>query len=102
VDFTDLTGVSINFFHSQFSQSYGTLNGVTITQTSDQYHYSSYLEILIYGTDAAAMFLLNAYWYLDTGDMQPSEPSANILNATTNRGFITGWNRLSARRENQH
>jgi len=40
------------------------------------------------GKDAAATHLSNAYWYLDTGDIQPREPSVKTLNATTNRRFI--------------
>jgi len=63
VDFTDLTAVTNNFLHSLFSQGNVTLNGVTITQASDHYHYRSYLEsLLTYGTGAAASNLTNAYW----------------------------------------
>jgi len=59
VDFTDLTGLKNNFLHSLFSQSNVTLNGVTITQAIEQYHYRSYVETLMtYGTDAAASLLL--------------------------------------------
>ena len=86
VDFTDLTTVSNNFLRSLFSQCNDTLNGVTITQESEHYHYRSYLETLMtYGTDAAASHLSNAYWYPDTGDMQPSDPTAEILTVTTYR-----------------
>jgi len=54
VDFTDLTTVSNNFLRSLFSQCNDTLNGVTITQESEHYHYRSYLETLMrYGTDAS-------------------------------------------------
>jgi len=53
---------------------------------------------MIYCTDAAATHLSNAYWYLDKGDMQPSDPSAENLTSTANRGFITRWKRLSRSR----
>ena len=90
VEFSDHTGVTNNFLHSLFSQCNVTLNGLTITQASEHYHYRSYLETLMtYGTDTAATHLSNAYWYLETGDMQPSDPSAETLAATTNQGFIT-------------
>jgi len=54
-----------------------------------------------YGTDAAGSLLSNAYWYLDTGDMQPCDLTAVALTATTNRGFIPRWNKLSASKEDQ-
>jgi len=93
----DHTGVKINFLRSLFCQSYVTLNGFTVTQASELYHYLSFLETLMsYGTDAAAKHLSNAYWYLDTGDMQPNVPTAEYLIATTNRDFINRWKRLSA------
>jgi len=95
VNFTDATGVTNNFLHYLFSQLNITLNGVNIMQGSEHYHYSSYLETLtIYGTDAAATYLSNAYWYLDTGDMQPAGPWAEKLTATANRVFITRCHRL--------
>jgi len=48
-----------------------------ITQAKEHYHYRSYLETLMtYGTDAAPTHLSNAYWYLDTGEMQPTVFSA--------------------------
>jgi len=40
-------------------------------------------------TDVAATYLSNTYWYIDTGDMQPNNPSAETLTAVTNRGYIT-------------
>ena len=61
VVFTDATGVNNNFLHFLFSQFNVTLNGVTITQASEHYHYRSYLETLMtYGTDAPATQLSNA------------------------------------------
>jgi len=46
----------------------------------------SYVETLMtYGSEAAAMYLWNAYWYLDTGDVYPVEPSAENVPATANR-----------------
>jgi len=56
---------------------------------------------MIYGIDGAVTFLSNAYWYLDTGDMQPSDPMAETLTATANRGYISRWNRLGASRDVQ-
>jgi len=89
-DFTDLTSVTNNFLHSLVIQCNVTLNGVTITQVSEPYHYRSYLEILLtYGTDSVATHLSNAYWYLDTGDLQPSVSTAEKLTATTNRGGVS-------------
>jgi len=96
----DLTSVTNNFLHSLFSQCNVTLNGVIITQARQHYHYRSYLETLItFDTDTEATHLSNSYWYLDTGDMQPSDPSAETLTAKTNREFITRWNKLSASKE---
>ena len=99
VDFADHTGMTNNFLHSLFSQCNVTLNGANITQASELYHYRSYLEtVMTYGTDAAATHLSNAYRYLDTGDMQPVEPSAENLTATANLEFILLWNSISASR----
>ena len=51
------------------------VNVVPVTQTHEHFIYRVYLEsLLTYGTDAASSHLSNTYWYLDTGDMQPSDP----------------------------
>jgi len=102
VVFTDATAMNNNFLHSLLSQCNVTLNSVTITQESEHYHYRSYLETLMtYGTEAAATNLSKPYWYLDTGDMLLSEPSAENLTATAHREFINRWKRFSASREVQ-
>jgi len=60
---TDFTAVTNNFPHSLFSQCSSTLNGKTITQTTELYQYCSYLETLLtYDSEAAASYLTNAYW----------------------------------------
>jgi hypothetical protein len=102
VDVTDHTGVTNNFLHSLFSQCNVLLNDVSVTQASEHYHYRSYLETLLtYGSDAAVSHLSAAYWYLDTGDMQPCDPSAETTTAMTNQGFIARWSKLSASKEIQ-
>jgi len=102
VDFSNHTAVTNNFLHSQFSQCNVTLNGVNITQASEHYQYRSYLETLMtYGSDSASTHLSNAYWYLDTGDLQPVDPSAETVTAMTNKEFILCWKRISASREVQ-
>jgi len=89
VDYSDHTGVTNNFLHSLFSQCNVTLNGVNNAQASEHYLYRSYLETLLTdGSDAKATHLSNAYWYLDTGDMQPVDHSAENMTAMTNRVFI--------------
>jgi len=55
--------------------------------------------VLTYGYDAAATYLSNAYLYIDTGDMQPVNPSAENVTAMTNKRFILRWNRIGASRE---
>ena len=45
---------------------------------------------------AAATHPTNAYWYRDTGDMLPCDPTTGTVTATTNRGFITLWDKVSA------
>jgi len=60
---TDHTGVINNFFHLLFSQCSLTLNGTTITSTTELYQYRSYLETLLtYGSDAVASHLTNGFW----------------------------------------
>jgi len=102
VDVSDHTGVFYNLLHSLFSQCAVVLNGTTITQSSEHYNYRLYLETLLtYGTDAAATHLTNAYWYRDTGDMLPCDPTSATITAMINRGFITRWDKLSASKEVQ-
>ena len=102
MDFTDAKGVTNNFLHSLFRQCNVTLNVVTITQAIEHYCYRSYLEtVMIYGTDAVATHLSNAFRYLDTGYMQPTVPSLKNQTATAIRGFIIRWKRLSTSREVQ-
>ena len=59
---TDYTAETNNFLHSLFSECSLTLNGTTITQTTDLYQYRSYLETLLtYGSDAAISHLTNGF-----------------------------------------
>jgi len=100
---SDHTAVTNNFLHSLFSQCNAVLNGTTITQASEHYNYHSYLETLLtYGTDTAATHLTNAYCYRDTGEMLPFDPTTATMNATTNRGFVTRWDKLNASKGLQH
>jgi len=103
VDASDHTAVTNNFLRSLFSQCNVVLNGTTITQASEHYNYRKYLETLLtYGTDSAATHFTNAYWYCDTGDMLPCDPTTATVTATRNRGFITRWDKLSAIKALQH
>jgi hypothetical protein len=57
-----------NFLHSLFSQCNISLNGFSITPSSDNYNHRAYLEtILTCGSDAVTSHLTNAYWNLDNG-----------------------------------
>ena len=87
LDNTDFTAVTNNFLHSLFSQCSFSLNGVTITQATILYNYRSYFETLT-----------NALWYLDNGDLLPSDPTAANKK---NKGFITRWNRIKQSKEVQ-
>lgn len=70
LDDKDFTAGTNNVLHSLLSQCIIDLNGLSITQSTELYHYRAYLEtILTYGTDAAASHLTNAYRYLDYGYM---------------------------------
>ena len=70
-----------------------------IAQASELYQYRSYLETLLtYGSDAATSHLTNSFWYLDDGDMLPCDPTAEKT-ATTNKGFITRWDRIKQSKE---
>ena len=85
-----------NFLHKLFSQCNITLNNVTITQSGDYYQYRSYIEtILNYGSDAAASHVTNSFWYLESGDVLPCNPTtADNAAPATNIGFITRWDRI--------
>jgi len=101
-DVSDHTGVTNNLLHTLFNQCTIVLNGSTLRQSSQQYNYRSYLETLLtYGTDAAATHLTNAYWYRDTGDMFPCDPTSETVTAVSNCGSITRWDKLSASKELQ-
>jgi hypothetical protein len=69
-----------------------SLNGTTITQAGELYHYRSYIEtILNYGSDAAVSHLTNAFWYLYDSDMMSCDPTA--VDAS-NKEFIRRWDRI--------
>jgi len=71
LDSTNFTVTANNLLNSLFTQCLITLNGTTITHTSDLYQYRSYLErLLTYGRDAATSHLTNSFWYPDSGDFQ--------------------------------
>jgi len=102
LDASDHTDDTNNFLHSLFSQCTVVLNGTTITQSTEHFNYRSYLEALLtYGTDAAPTNLMKAYWYRDTGDMLPCDPTSAFVTAMSNRGFITHWDKRSASKELQ-
>jgi len=74
---TDFTAVKNSFLHSLFIQCRIALKGVPITQVAEIYNYESYFEtILSYGIDAVALHPINAFRYLDDGDLLPSDPTA--------------------------
>jgi hypothetical protein len=99
---TDTTAEANNLLHSLFSQCTVILNRVPVTQSHEHHNYRAYLEsLLTYGTDAASSHLSNSYWYLDNGDMQPSDPMAETHTSGTNNGFIARWSMLSSSRDFQ-
>ena len=99
LDATDFTGVTNNLLHSLFSQCSITLNGTSITQSTDLYQYRAYLETLLtYGTDAATSHLTNTYWYVDNGDLLACDPTKT---ESTNRGFVAQWDRIKQSKEVQ-
>ena len=86
---TDYIAVTNNFLYSLFSECSLILKRTTITQATDLYHYRSYLETLLtYVSDAANSHLTNGFWYLDTGDLLPSDPTKA---ESRNTGFIARW-----------
>ena len=102
VDLTDTTAVTNNLLHTLFSQCTVMLNGVPVTQSHEHYNYHSNLDILLTnGSDASASHLANSYVYLDTGDMQPCDPTAEMHTYTNNDGFIARWSKLSVSRDVQ-
>ena len=96
---TDFTATANNLLHSLFSQFSITLNGTTITPTSNLYQYPSYLETLVtYGRDAAKSHLTNSFCYLDSGDLQTCDPTKAD---PTNTGFGSRLNRIKQSKEVQ-
>ena len=96
---TDYIAVTNNFLHSLFSQCSLTLNGTTITKTTELYQYRSYLETLLtYGSDAATSHLTNGFWYLETGDLQTCDPTKA---ESRNTGFISRWTLVKQSKEVQ-
>jgi len=94
LDATDFIAVSNNFLHGLFSKSNNILNGVPNTKASELYRYRSYLEnLMIYGSDAANKHLDNTFYYIDSGDMVPCDPTTTYAD-TSNKGFFTRWNKI--------
>ena len=97
LDSTDFTAIANNLLHSLFTQCSITLNGTTITPTSDLYPYRSYLETLrTYGRDDATSHLTNSFWNLDSGDFQACDPT---IAKSANAGFVDRWNRIKQSKE---
>ena len=89
---TDYTAV-VNLLHSLFSQCTINLNGTQITQATELYPYSAYIETLVtYGNDAANPHLAMPFWLLDEGNRQGGDCSKP--EQTNNGGFCYRWNRL--------
>jgi hypothetical protein len=85
---TDYTAGIINFLHSLISQCNISINGVSITPSSDNYNYRAYVEtILTNGSDAAESHLTKAYWYKDDGNMLTCD-TTDTYTGTTKNGFI--------------
>jgi len=90
LDEKDFTSVTNNFLHFLFSQCTVSLNGTTITQSTELYNYRSLLEtILTYGNDAATTHLRNAMWIMEVGNMVACDPTSD--DASNNKGFVTRW-----------
>ena len=93
MDATDYTAGTNSFLHSLFIQCTVAHNGINIIQSGDLYNFWSYLEtVLTYGSDASLSHLTNSYWYKDTGNMLPCDPT-KTYDETTNTSFIARWNR---------
>ena len=102
MDLTDTTAVANDLLIFLFSKCTVMLNVVPVTQSHEHYNYRAYLEtFLTYGTDAASSHLSNSYCYLDSGVMQPCDPTAETNTSATNDGFIDRWYRLSGSRDVQ-
>ena len=67
-----------------------SLNGTTITQSTELYNYRSLLENhLTYGNDAETIHLSNAMWIMDDGNMVACDPTSD--DASNNKVFVTRW-----------
>jgi len=95
---TDTTAVNNNLLHSLISQCTVVFNGVTVTQSHKHNYCANLVTLLTYGTDAASSHPSNSYWYLDTGDIKPCDPTAETHISATNDGIIARWSRLSGSR----
>ena len=101
VDLTHTTAMA-KIFYTVCLVNLQSCLAVSYLQSHGHYNYRAFLGTLInYGTDAASSHLSNSYWYLDTGDMQPSVPTAETHTSATNDGFIARWSRLSGSRDVQ-
>jgi hypothetical protein len=66
----DYTTYVNNYLHSLFSQVLISLNGVQITQASENYPFRAYIETLLsYGSDAFVSHLTMPFLLLDVGNM---------------------------------
>ena len=65
----------------------------------DLYQYRSHLETLLtYDRDVGTSHLTNSFWYFDSGDLQPRDPTTG---GPSNTGFVARWNRIKQRKEVQ-
>ena len=79
LDENDFTLVTNNLLHSLFTQCTVSLNGTTITQSTELYNYRSLLEtVLTYGNNAATTHLRNAMWIMDDGNMVARDTTSDV------------------------
>jgi hypothetical protein len=95
LDSTDHTAVTNNLFSSLFSQCSMTLNGMPITQSTQNYGHRGTLETLLsYGVDATNTHLTILFWYRDSGNLLPTDPTAANPATDTNIGFGLRWDKV--------
>ena len=77
---------------------YNLLNGIRISQSSENYHYRAYFETLLtYATDARDSHLKMANCELDEGKLLAGDCSKP--DEVSNTGFLARWNHVNKSQE---
>ena len=97
LDADEPVGPMNNWLHSLWSQVDVSLNGTSVTSSSNTHPYRAYIETLLsYGSDAKSTQLTNQLWYKDTASRMNAIELAD--GPAPNHGFVARRDHITGSR----